>query len=306
MKNILLTGHTGFIGNHLLNNLQKNYNIIGVAPNSQNTFGFKQIKKDINKVAFKDIPEKISIIIHLAATSDVNFCQENPTKAVKINIQGTQNILELARKHDSKLIFMSSSHVFGKPKKLPINENHEKHPTSIYSATKLAGESLCEAYSASYGMDVTITRLFSVYGPNSPKHSLINSIITQILDKPSLELGNLKTKRDFVFVSDVVDAIEKIIPKVRKLNDYNIGTGKKTSIFELCTMLMKIAATKKNIKSVKQKMRKNDVPEMVADTKKINQLGWKPKTSLYDGLKLTFEWYLNHYVPKTDGKRNQK
>ena len=294
MKNILITGHTGFIGNHLVSQLQKKYKIIGLSNFSQKMIGIKQIKTDINKIKDNQISEDISTIIHLAAISDVKFCQENPIETGLTNIQGTQNILELARKKDSKLIFMSTSHVYGKPKKLPIKENHEKHPNSIYAATKFIGETLCETYANSYGMNIGIVRLFSVYGPNSPKHSLVNSIITQILHNQNLQLGNLKTKRDFIFISDAIRAIEKIIKNNRNFNDYNIGTGKKTSIIQLCNLLNNISGKNLPITSTKSKIRKNDVPELVADIKKIKKLGWKPKFSLHDGLKLTLEWYIDH------------
>lgn len=293
MKTILITGHTGFIGTHLIQHLQKKFNIVGLSNNSQKNLKIKQIKNNICKINTSKIPENISSIIHLAAISDVHFCETNPYQTSLVNLQGTQNILELARKNDSKLVFISTSHVYGKSKKSPMKENYEKHPNSIYSGTKLAGEYLCESYSNTYGLNIGVARLFSVYGPHSPKHSLINSIITQILNSQSLKLGNLKTKRDFIFIQDVVSAIEKIMKNNHHFNDYNIGTGKKTSILELCTMINKIAGKNIPIKSIKSKIRKNDVSEIVADIKKIKKLGWIPKTTLHDGLKSTFEWYVN-------------
>ncbi len=292
MKTILITGHTGFIGNHLTHHLQKQYNIIGLSNISQKELNIKQIRGDINKIRFNQIPKNISTIIHLAAISDVQYCQKNPSQTSMVNILGTQNILELARKKDSKLIFMSTSHIYGKPKKLPILETHSKNPTSIYATTKLAGETLCKSYSDTYGIDVGIARLFSVYGPCGPKHSLINSIMTQINNSQDLKLGNITSKRDFVFISDVVSAIEKIIKNNRHFDAFNIGTGKKTSVLQLCNLLNKIARKKVSIKSVKSKLQKNDIPELVADIKKIKKLGWAPKIHLNDGLKITFE---SHY-----------
>ena len=180
MRTILVTGFNGFIGLNLIPKLRKKFNVIGLSNELSPEINIKQIKYDITKINKKIIPEKISTIVHLAAISDVNFCQNNPEKVFRTNVQGTQQILELARRNDASIVFPSTSHVFGKPKTIPIKENHDKNPTSTYAITKLAGEILCKSYSNSYGMNISIPRFFSIYGPNSPKHSVMYSIIQQI------------------------------------------------------------------------------------------------------------------------------
>ena len=244
MKNIIVTGNDGFLGSHLVPELQKKFNVIGVSKTRYNQ-KITQLKKDICKISYLDFPEKINYIIHLAAITDPIYCQKNPKECFNVNVNGTQNILELARRKDSKIIFFSTSHVYGIPKKLPVKEGDPKHPNSIYSDSKLDAEIICESYSRTYGLDVSIVRLFSVYGPNSSSHLVVNSIINQLLKNKVIQLGNVNSRRDFIYVTDVIQAIKIILKTIHGFNDYNVGTGKSYSILEICEILKKIS--KKNI-----------------------------------------------------------
>lgn len=294
METILVTGCTGFIGYHLIPKLIKKYNVIGLSTSKNPQLKTTQIKADITKIDKKTLPSKISKIIHLAAISDVDYCQKNPINSSKVNIIGTQKILELARSNDSQVIFLSTAHVFGTPKNNPINENFQKHPQSIYAATKLAGEALCESYSNSYGLNIGVARLFSVFGPNSPKHTVTENIIKQIISKKIIKLGNLKSKRDFLYVTDAINAILLIMKKNHRYNEYNIGNEKSYSINQICTILKNISKKEFTIKIFKTKIRKNDSIKLVSDSSKLRKLGWSPKTSVPKGLRLTYDWYLNN------------
>ena len=181
MKTVLVTGFNGFFGSNLIPELEKKFNIIGISRSKYSGVKIKQITCDISKISKINPKEKISTIIHLAALTDVNFCQNNPEKAFINNIQGTREILEFARRKDSNVIFVSTAHVFGKIKKNPIRENHEKNPISVYGITKLAGEIMCKEYSSSYGLNIAVPRLFSIYGPYSPTHSVSNNIILSLI-----------------------------------------------------------------------------------------------------------------------------
>lgn len=291
METVLITGYNGFIGSHLVPELQNNFRIIGISTSKTPKLRIQQIKKDITKITSQDIPHKISYIIHLAAMSDVDFCEEHPHKAFLINVYGTQQVLEIARKKNSNLLFMSTSHVFGSPKTSTINEVYHKDPQSIYAATKLEGEILCKSYANSYGLNIDIARLFSLYGPNNPQHSVVNSIIQQILTRQTITLGSTKTKRDFLFIKDAVKAILLIMKKNHGFNDYNIGTGKSSSIMDVCSILKKISQKEIPIKSVNSKIRKKDAFQLISDSNKIKKLGWNPTTTLYHGLRTTYEWY---------------
>ncbi len=293
MRNILITGHDGFIGTHLVKSLEKEFSIIGISNNFSKTSKIQQIKKDIKKISDKDIPKKIDYIIHLAAITDVIYCQNNPAKCFDVNLQGTQNMLEIAKKRNLKFIFLSTSHVFGIPVKIPINENHPKNPNSVYSSSKLMGEILCECYSRSYNLDISVVRLFSVFGPNSPDHLVTSRIISQLFTSDVITLGNLKSKRDFIYIDDVTSAIGLILKKTSGFNSFNVGSGKSISILDLYVLFKKISGINTPLRPSKDNLRKNDVNNIVSDSKKLKRLGWKPKFSIEKGLENTLKWYIN-------------
>ncbi|MDH3192294.1 MAG: NAD(P)-dependent oxidoreductase [Nitrosopumilus sp.] len=286
-----MTGHSGFIGSHFTKSFKNKFNVVGISNKIVSDSDISQIKIDIKNISIKDTPKEIFCIVHLAALTDVNYCNNFPTEAFQVNTLGTQNLLEIARKKNSKFIYLSTSHVFGNPKQIPIKENHPKQPTSIYSASKLGGEILCESYSKTYGLDISTARLFSIYGPNSPKHLVTSKIIKQLLQGNTIELGNIKPKRDFLYIDDVIKGLEILLHNTRGFNSYNIGYGKSFSIENLCKILIKIANKDIKIKSKKSLSRTKDIPNMVANCSKIKKLGWKPTVKLNDGLKLTYEWF---------------
>lgn len=290
MKKILVTGHSGFIGSNLTRIL-KNYEIIGISNNILPDMPFLQIKKDVRKININEIPKKIDCIIHLAAITDVEYCNNNPVECFDVNFNGTQQMLEVARQTDSKFIFLSTSHVYGRPKRLPIKENFRRNVTSIYSGSKIAGEILCESYAKSYGLDISIIRLFSVYGPRSPGHLVTSKIISQLLTQKTILVGNFKSKRDFVYIDDVIDGIELVLRKAHGFNFYNIGSGKSYSILDLCNILKKIAGKNNIVKSVKSQSRKHDVKNIISNCSQLKKLGWKSHTKIETGLKLTLDWF---------------
>lgn len=289
----MITGHNGFIGSHLVDKLKKKYKIIGIS-NHDSKSSIPTIKKDIRKITKKDLPKNIDCIIHLAAITDVSFCEKNPQVSFSVNCDGTKKILELARAFNSKFVYVSTSHVYGIPQKLPMAENHPRNPTSVYAATKLFAENLCELYSRIYGLNVGIIKLFSVYGPRSPNHLVTSKIISQSIVKKPVILGNLKPKRDFVYIDDVISAIELIMKKSIGLESYNVGTGKSFSISDICNLVSKSLGQKTQIKSSKTQIRRNDVPEIRSDCSKLKNLGWNSKINIADGIQKTILWHLSN------------
>jgi len=291
LEKLLVTGQSGFIGSHLTPILSKKYQIVGLAKKKLPQLKILQLKYDIQSVSASTIPKNVNCIVHMAALANFEYCNNNPSKCFSVNVGGTQNLLEIARKKDLKFLYVSTGHVFGTPEKLPINERHPRNPSSIYAKSKLEAEILCESYSKSYGIDVAIVRLFSVYGPKSPDYLVTSKIISQLLTRSSIRLGNVHPKRDFVYIDDAIDAIEKVLPKIHRFNSYNVGSGKSYSILEICNILSKISGKKIEIKSLKARARSNEIENIVADISKIKKLGWKPKVGIREGLKLTYEWY---------------
>jgi len=290
MDKVLVTGFNGFLGSHIVEFLiNKGIEVYGIG-NGPKIHGVNKISNDI--ITANKIPKEISCIIHLAALTDINYCQSNPKKCLETNVIGTLNMLELARKNNSKFIFSNSGRIFGKPSRLPIDENAKIHPLSLYDVSKSLGETICKSYAQKYGLDVCTLRFFSVYGPKSPQYSVINKIITQILTKDKIVLGDLSPKRDFLYVLDCVRAINLV--RKRKLHGFqkfNVGTGKSFSIRNLCNKLIKISNKKITVESNKKFHRKSEIPNLVCDNKKLRKLSWKPKFDLDKGLKLTFDWF---------------
>lgn len=283
---ILITGSSGFLGSHLVEHLSKDNEIFGISKKKDKIS--KNIGKDI--LTIKKIPSKIDCIIHLAALTDVQYCQNYPQKCFEINVLGTLNMLEMARKNNCKFILPTSSLIFGNPKKLPLSENSPIHPITIHGSSKAICETMCESYSDLYGIDIISTRLFSIYGPGSPSYSIVHRIISQILHKRKIILGNTGTKRDFLFISDFVDAIDLLVKSnLNGFNQFNIGSGKSYSVLSICKKLLKISGKSLPIQIDQKLIRTNDVKNLISDCSKMRKLGWNPKISINNGLRLTYD-----------------
>ena len=296
MKRILITGATGFIGTHLIPELIKNHKIVGISKNKIKTSkNFTSSNVDITNEKLK-IKNKYTDIIHMAAYSDVTYCNLNPTKCYELNVKSTQKMLEIARKKDSNFIFLSSSHVYGNPIKQPIVEDSVCNPSTHYASSKKMSEILCETYAKTYGLDIQVARLFSVYGPKSPKSNLIFNIINQIINNSKIILGNTYPKRDFIFISDVIMGLTKILNSKKKgFQVYNLGSGKSVSVENIVKNCLTISNKKLKTISSKEKRRKNEIINIQANISKMKkEFDWKTEISLKKGLEMTY----NHYSSK--------
>ena len=292
MKQIVITGHNGFLGSNLLLKLiSEKYDITGISKTIKKNNLIKQIKRNILDIKESDIA-KNSCIIHLAAITNVAYCEKYPEECYKVNAIATQKILEIARKKNCSLIYPSTSHVYAIPHKLPIKEAHPTNATSVYSESKISGEKLCETYSKSYGLNISVLRLFSTYGPKNSEYKVESRIITQLLSNRSIKIGNLFPKRDFIYIDDVIRAFQIVMKNLKGFNTYNVGSERSYSIQEICNILKKLSGKKNPIIVDKKKLRKNDIKNVVSDCSKIKKLGWKPKISINKGLELTLNWYI--------------
>ena len=292
MKQIIITGHNGFLGSNLLSNLISNKcKILGISKTIKKSNSIKQIKRNILDIKDSDIP-KNSCIIHLAAITDVAYCEKYPEECYRVNVMATQKILEIARKKNCSLIYPSTSHVYGIPKKLPIKETHPTNATSVYSESKIKAEQLCKKFSKSYDLDISILRLFSTYGPKNSEYKVESIIIKQLLTGNLIKIGNLSPKRDFIYIDDVINAFQIVSENLKGFNIYNVGSEKSYSIKEICNILKKLNGKKIRIITDKTKLRKNDVKNVVSNCSRIKKLGWKSNVSINEGLELTLNWYI--------------
>ncbi len=274
---ILVTGSDGFIGAKVCSKLRE-----------------KGFEVEAHTLAVSDIgtgiPEYKGIdwVLHLAALTSIRDSWDRPGDFYNINFMGTQRVLEVCRKNNCGMTFMST-YVYGHPKYLPVDEAHQAMPNSPYSQTKYLAEQLCGFYSSNYSIPCVILRPFNIYGPGQSGGFLVPSIFAQVMDPSTDEVRveNLRPKRDYVYVDDVVGAIVSTIGR-KTAGVYNIGTGVATGVGELIEAVFKVTGIRKKVISV-DKIRPDEVHEITASYRKINgDLGWAPATGLEEGLKKTF------------------
>lgn len=283
-KSVLVTGSGGFIGSHLLPKLKKNFQVVATPPSN------KLDIRDRDKV-FK-LP-KAQFVIHLAGVANVPLSWEDPGRVISINTIGTVNILDYCRRNKASLIY-PSSYAYGSPKYIPTDEKHPVKAENPYAVSKLAAESLCEVYHKNYGLNITILRLFNVYGPGQSEAMVISRMVLGLINKNCIEVQTGKPKRDMVFVSDVAEAFLLALKREGGLAVYNVGSGNSYSVKEMAMKLIEIS--EKKSKFIDKKLpRSSDILETMADISKIRtELGWKPKVNINEGLKKTYLWFLSH------------
>lgn len=277
MEKILLTGATGFLGKALKKRLEgKNYNVIG----TDSRHGDIADKKTFE--IFR--PENISHVFHLAGKTFVPDSWIDPASFYKINVMGTENVLEYCRKKNAPLTFVSA-YIYGQPKTLPISEDHEIIPDNAYAHSKYLAEQLCLFYSREFDVKVNIIRPFNAYGIGQNNKFLIPSIIDQALNMDSIRLKDLSPKRDYIYLDDLIDALIFSISSKNSISVYNIGSGYSISVQGVVDVVQEILGTDKPVIS-EETTRKNEIHDVIADITRANtELNWYPRYSFYDGIK---------------------
>jgi len=310
---ILITGGAGFIGSHLsekytleghtvlcLDNFMNGDlgNIRGLL----NYKNFKLIKGDVRDV---DLLEKIvrdaDVIIHLAAQIHVDRSIIEPRLTYDINVFGTLNILELARRYDvEKLIYTSTSEVYGSAQYIPMDEKHPLNAPHPYGASKIAADRMCHAYIETYGLNICIMRPFNTFGPRQKDTGYggaISIFVRRVLSgNPPIIYGDGEQTRDYMYIEDLAKAYELVLKHKKPIKEpINFGTGKETRIIDLAKTIITLCGKQKKIKPVHVAPRPGEVQRLIADcTKAKNLLGWLPQYHLEDGLKKFVDWYKNY------------
>jgi len=306
----LVTGAAGFIGSHLCERLLadgwtvvgvdnfddfydpqiKRQNISRCLTNSD----FRLIEADIrDKVAMeKAVGDGIEIIVHLAARAGVRPSIAQPLLYADVNINGTMVLLEAARQRKiEKFIFGSSSSVYGNNKKVPFSEDDNvDFPISPYAATKKAGELICHTYHHLYGTNITCLRFFTVYGPRQRPDLAIHKFAKLIeQDKPIPIYGDGTMMRDFTYIDDIIDGVIAAVQKCDGFNIYNLGESRPIKVNDLVVQIE--GALGKKAKKQYLPPQPGDVERTYADvTKAIEELGYKPKTTIERGLAEFVKW----------------
>ena len=315
-KRILVTGAGGFIGSNLVEKLiKKNFNVIALVQyNVENDFGWldkikflkkkpKIISGDIcDSIFVEKICKNVDYIIHLAALISIPYSYRSPLSYVHTNILGTTNLLEAARKNKIKhFIHTSTSEVYGSAKYVPIDEMHPLNAQSPYAASKISADQICLSFQKSFNMPITIIRPFNTFGPRQSLRAVIPTILYQASIKNKIKLGNLKSKRDFTYVDDTVEAFLKAINKKRIHGEViNLGTGSEFSINQIVKLSSELLNKKIKIIKIKERIRpkKSEVNRLLSNNKKAKKLlGWSPKYTGRKGFKValtkTLKWVLS-------------
>src|SRR3972149_11635878 len=306
---ILITGGAGFIGSHLCDKYTKeNHTVLcldnfmsGDLTNVRHLLhyrNFKLIKGDLRDF---DLVEKVmrdvEVVFHLAAQIHVDRSYVEPVLTYEVNVMGTQNILEAARLHDAKkVIYASSSEVYGSAQCVPIDEKHPLDAPHPYGASKIAADRMCHAYIQTYGMNISIPRFFNIFGPKQRDigyGGVIGLFTRRVLNNtPPIIYGDGQQTRDYTYVEDAVRAFDLVLKHASRLGPINIGTGKEVSIMDLAETIIDLCGKKGEIKPVNVEARIGEVKQLIADARKAKKdMGWEPKYSLKEGLKAFIQWY---------------
>ncbi len=308
---ILVTGAAGFIGSHFteflldkgksvvgIDNFNDYYNpkfkeenIAGFADDK----GFTLYREDIrSREALKKIfsENEIERVVHIAARAGVRASLEDPQLYIDVNVNGTTNLLEFARKNSvEQFVFASSSSVYGTNKTPWSEEQKIESVVSPYAVTKVAGEAMCRAYSSLYGLPTTCLRFFTVYGPRG-RPDMAPYKFTDLIarGKPIERYGSGKSKRDYTYIQDIVQGIGRAVEKKFGFEIINLGNSKPVELNYFISLIEENLGKKAVIRE--KPMPKADVPVTYADISKAKKLlGWKPSTSVEDGMRAFIKWF---------------
>ena len=304
MKKIIITGVAGFIGSNLaVRLLEEGYEVVCIddlsygvreqVPDGVNFFEQDIRSKDIYPL-FKDA----KYVFHLAAKSPVNDCQQDPVSACDINTTGTVNVFEAsARAGIKKIIYAETSALYEGISKFPTPEG-EVDPHSFYARSKMAGRIMARGYKEFHNLDSVAVRYFNVYGPRQDYRRTIPPLMSAIIIKllrgeQPIIFGDGEKRRDFVYVNDVNDA-HLLLMKEDKANNevYNIGYGKNYSVNEIYKMIRDLTGIA--IDPIYKENLPGEAQINLADCAKLKSLGWEPKTTLEEGLKIQLDYIKEH------------
>lgn len=313
-KSILITGGAGFIGTHLFEKLIEKNNFIIIIDNFDDYYlgkdtqltkllkpyeeskNYKIIKGDLLDITiFNEIDCEIDLIFHLAAKAGVRYSIDNPSKVTENNIVSTVNVYNYALNTSiKKILYASSSSVYGNPKYTPVDENHPKNPISPYAVSKLCCEIYSDFYFREYGLPISSLRFYTVYGPRGRPDMAIRKFFNSIIKDEEITIyGNGEQLRDFTYVSDIVDGLILAGEKRESIGEvFNLGCSNPIRVNILIDKMYSIANSSKKIKYIDKQ--KGDVDITYSNTEKANKiLNYNPKIQIDEGLRKTFNWQKN-------------
>lgn len=316
MQRVVVTGAAGFIGFHVAKKLlEKNWEVIGIDNlNDYYDVNLKQARLNILKSSnnfkfhkidiceFDKLKEAVAdckYIIHLAAQAGVRYSLENPFTYIQSNIVGHLNVLEVCRGISGfeKLIYASSSSVYGRNEKIPFSVNDSVvKPASLYAATKISDELMTETYNYLYEINAIGLRFFTVYGEYGRPDMAPFKFTKSIFNNETIDVyNNGDMRRDFTYIDDVVNGVIASLEKnIKGHKIYNLGNNKPENLMDFVKLIEKYSG--KNAEINMLPIQPGDIKETFADiSEAASDLEYTPKTSLEEGIKKTVEWYRQFY-----------
>lgn len=309
-KNVLVTGGVGFLGSWICEVLvEQGAKVIcldnlvsGLKSNISSMMdkdNFKFIQHDVTQPIFFD--EQIEVVMHLASRASPFEFEKFPIQILKANTLGILVALGIAKKHDARFLYTSTSEIYGSATEIPTNEECRGNvnpvgPRSCYDEAKRCGESFVIAYKMQHGMDTRIARIFNTYGPRMRAEGVYGRVIPRFVEqalsnKPVTVFGDGSQTRSFCYVTDQVEGLLKLTFSERAKGEVvNIGSDKEITILELAKLVNEL--TNSSSKMEFHPLPKDDPPRRKPDISKAKKLlSWKPKVKLEEGLKRTIEWF---------------
>jgi len=311
---IFITGGAGFLGSHLCDHyVQEGHHVVcydnlfsGDLNNVRHLFTNPKFKFVYGDVRDKDLLEKImprsDVVIHLAAQIHVDRSITETKLTYDVNVIGTQNVLEVSRMFDiDRVIFASSSEVYGSGETPKMSESHPLNAPHPYGASKIAADRMCYAYAKTYGMKINIVRLFNIYGPRQKDSGYggVISVFTRRVasGQPPIVYGTGEQTRDYLYIKDAVRAYDLVLKSGANLagTAINFGTGKEVTINHIAAEIIRLFGKQDTLKPAHVTGRPSEVERLCADiTLAEKELGFKPQYSFDEGLKELVSWFQNY------------
>lgn len=301
-----MTGGCGFIGAHLCAHLVErgedivvvddlsvgsrgNLEVLGVTGVDVQTVDIRDVES-LTRLLQKSRPEKV---IHLAAVHFIPLCESDPVNAIRTNVEGTQALLEACTAAGSiQSVVLASSGAVYRPDTTAHQETAELGPTDTYGHTKLWAEQLSHLFHAKTGIAVGIARIFNTFGPGETNPHFIPSVIVQLMEASTIRVGNLTTRRDYVYVSDLVAAIARLgdVCPERGLLTCNVGREEAVEGSRIVELIATALGRDVKIEVDRQRVRTDDRPVLVSNCRLAHsELDWHPQTGLEEGLEAALE-----------------
>ena len=298
----VVTGGSGFIGRALVEKLLgrgEEVRVIDLTPPPLKHKNLIFTKKSILDNLSSEL-KGCEAVYHFAALLGVQNSDTHPLQTLEVNLIGSRNVFKTAIENRiKKIIYSSSSEVYGEPRELPIREDTTKGPVSTYGVSKLAAEMYALAYAKENGVDFRIVRFFNVYGPGQQPQFVIPLFIKNVIEgKAPKVFGEGNQTRCFTYVDDAVDGALAVLDKGKLGEAYNIGNNQQTTIMELAKLI--IQASGKPLKpeivsfGKSTRLKEREVNYRQPDISKMKSLGWVPRVMVGEGVTKTFKWMSTH------------